>query len=103
MSPVGPGAWPRGTSEAAGGPSAGGPALPDLRRDAARRGAECRGGLDRTRAAGRLRPRGAEVWPDVLHLRDVRPRHATLAGAAELDRKSTRLNSSHTVISYAVF
>src|SRR5438132_7910012 len=25
------------------------------------------------------------------------------AGAAALDRKSTRLNSSHTVISYAVF
>src|SRR5438034_4592220 len=28
---------------------------------------------------------------------------AAIAGAGPLDRKSTRLNSSHTVISYAVF
>src|SRR5215212_2214321 len=84
MSPGRPWAWPRGTVRGRRRASAGGPALPDLRRDAARRGAECRGGLDRTRAAGRLRPRGTEVWPDVLHLRDVRPRHAALAGAAEL-------------------
>src|SRR5256885_8802338 len=33
--------------------------------------------------------------------RDLRPDHA--AGARILDRKSTRLNSSHLVISYAVF
>src|SRR5260221_3957576 len=30
-------------------------------------------------------------------------RRATAGGAAPRDRKSTRLNSSHTVISYAVF
>src|SRR5260221_14468523 len=30
-------------------------------------------------------------------------RHDTLLVCRELDRKSTRLNSSHTVISYAVF
>src|SRR5260221_2426599 len=43
----------------------------------------------------RLRPRGA-----------ARPRHRTTYAAEPLlgeDRKSTRLNSSHTVISYAVF
>src|SRR5260221_9208442 len=37
----------------------------------------------------------------------VQPHHARIAEAARLqarrDRKSTRLNSSHTVISYAVF
>src|SRR5688500_19611722 len=32
-----------------------------------------------------------------------RPDGAALAGPRELDRKSTRLNSSHLVISYAVF
>src|SRR5438034_8729730 len=31
------------------------------------------------------------------------PRGGRRAGAAHRDRKSTRLNSSHTVISYAVF
>src|SRR5438034_1546008 len=42
----------------------------------------------------------------VVHLSDVRLR-ASAVGRAQthhaLDRKSTRLNSSHTVISYAVF
>src|SRR5438034_4830581 len=32
-----------------------------------------------------------------------RPRPAPAGGLPPLDRKSTRLNSSHTVISYAVF
>src|SRR5947207_12282208 len=32
-----------------------------------------------------------------------RRRHAVIAAGIGLDRKSTRLNSSHTVISYAVF
>src|SRR5260221_5778796 len=32
-----------------------------------------------------------------------RPRHINQRVNAEKDRKSTRLNSSHTVISYAVF
>src|SRR5256885_6885318 len=31
------------------------------------------------------------------------PRHVTTAAAPTRDRKSTRLNSSHLVISYAVF
>src|SRR5438034_7361373 len=34
---------------------------------------------------------------------DARLAHRRSRGAAEPDRKSTRLNSSHTVISYAVF
>src|SRR5205807_9488812 len=32
-----------------------------------------------------------------------KPFAAALAGSGEIDRKSTRLNSSHLVISYAVF
>src|SRR5260221_4586200 len=39
------------------------------------------------------------VEVEVARLRD----HADVLADAELDRKSTRLNSSHTVISYAVF
>src|SRR5260221_8806901 len=39
------------------------------------------------------------VFPGILHFVDVR--HPIFV--AGLDRKSTRLNSSHTVISYAVF
>src|SRR5438034_10692142 len=35
--------------------------------------------------------------------RQVDPGQPELARAAQQDRKSTRLNSSHTVISYAVF
>src|SRR5436190_7532553 len=45
--------------------------------------------------------------PSASARRRVRPPRATGSGpgraAAEPDRKSTRLNSSHTVISYAVF
>src|SRR5256885_9679050 len=42
------------------------------------------------------------------HLQQVEHAHGLMAGEhhafiAELDRKSTRLNSSHLVISYAVF
>src|SRR5438132_3059636 len=36
------------------------------------------------------------------HLSQAEPQH-DVAGRRRLDRKSTRLNSSHTVISYAVF
>src|SRR5206468_977102 len=46
----------------------------------------------RDRVGGRVDPRVVEL---------VAPRHDT--GAAEGDRKSTRLNSSHDQISYAVF
>src|SRR5260221_4544812 len=47
-----------------------------------------------------------EVVAQVLRVRPIllELRAAQLAGLAETeDRKSTRLNSSHTVISYAVF
>src|SRR5438132_3075012 len=39
------------------------------------------------------------------HVQDTRPLYAraSLCVLPSLDRKSTRLNSSHTVISYAVF
>src|SRR5438034_7815043 len=63
------------------------------RADARRR---ARGGPGQRRALGRAGP-------------PARPRDALSRGAAGLreraarDRKSTRLNSSHTVISYAVF
>src|SRR5947207_9128413 len=36
-------------------------------------------------------------------LKNVLCSRAVIAGGDDLDRKSTRLNSSHTVISYAVF
>src|SRR5260221_8915104 len=38
-----------------------------------------------------------------LETRDTRQFRATVAQELARDRKSTRLNSSHTVISYAVF
>src|SRR5258707_9664524 len=40
---------------------------------------------------------------DIADYRDIDPVFGTLAGADLLDRKSTRLNSSHANISYAVF
>src|SRR5947207_4711653 len=65
------------------------------------------------KAAGpRKRERGGPVLGDervfdlrlAAVLRDQRPDVGALAvGLWRLDRKSTRLNSSHTVISYAVF
>src|SRR2546430_8450919 len=44
-------------------------------------------------------------FSDDKFIDDVRPalRHIDPTEAAELDRKSTRLNSSHSQISYAVF
>src|SRR5436190_6932387 len=53
---------------------------------------------DRARAARRERARSAARLRD--RLRDAGRARPGLGGA---DRKSTRLNSSHTVISYAVF
>src|SRR5205085_10271522 len=38
-----------------------------------------------------------------LHLEQIRHAHAPEPGHAPQDRKSTRLNSSHSQISYAVF
>src|SRR5438034_5585278 len=47
---------------------------------------------------------GAAVWLGERRGRGVRERRAAgRCGHAAGDRKSTRLNSSHTVISYAVF
>src|SRR5215204_70953 len=45
------------------------------------------------------------LWPiSSCRRRDCRPISTILSSApATIDRKSTRLNSSHTVISYAVF
>src|SRR2546430_15118041 len=49
---------------------------------------------------GRAAARHSQVLSrQPCHVRRFRPR----AGAIELDRKSTRLNSSHSQISYAVF
>src|SRR5438034_8750103 len=42
----------------------------------------------------------ADRPPQILH---QAMRYCVLGGGKRLDRKSTRLNSSHTVISYAVF
>src|SRR5438034_7231200 len=46
------------------------------------------------------------LWPDVdlqWRLYHALSRRRAALAATALDRKSTRLNSSHTVISYAVF
>src|SRR5690625_5604811 len=42
-------------------------------------------------------------WPVALKTMDEHLRHRTDLGGVRLDRKSTRLNSSHVAISYAVF
>src|SRR5438034_8766731 len=48
--------------------------------------------------------RSSDLYPSRLRLLEAdRPPAAGPAGPAAGDRKSTRLNSSHTVISYAVF
>src|SRR2546427_8816492 len=52
--------------------------------------------------------RKADDWPEILHLsRGDRvsgiARQTGVAQAVNIDRKSTRLNSSHSQISYAVF
>src|SRR5256885_9349113 len=43
------------------------------------------------------------IEPAAMLIRPLEVEHLGLAPARELDRKSTRLNSSHLVISYAVF
>src|SRR2546426_9397002 len=70
---------------------------------------------DRRRHAGAERPRPGEAAGGApagcardLHVglhrrRDHPPRRARARARARRDRKSTRLNSSHLVISYAVF
>src|SRR5204862_7627654 len=49
------------------------------------------------RRADREDPYGRDQWPGAIHHRRPAP------GRVQLDRKSTRLNSSHVEISYAVF
>src|SRR2546430_11696871 len=66
------------------------------RADRPRRGAAARGRGGRRAGDPRLEGHGARP--------DARPRVLVLAGSGgEEDRKSTRLNSSHSQISYAVF
>src|SRR5438132_10905919 len=51
-------------------------------------------------------PRIVSSWPDRVHGLEQRRRHKRHQSPEPYDqgdRKSTRLNSSHTVISYAVF
>src|SRR2546426_9340052 len=63
------------------------------------------GGREDERVNGALAP-AAEPRVDVAAERrhgQVRPAREELRAAADADRKSTRLNSSHLVISYAVF
>src|SRR5256885_9323817 len=47
--------------------------------------------------------KGRPKWEKVMHIPDQRMRDALLNLIVYQDRKSTRLNSSHLVISYAVF
>src|SRR5438034_10174876 len=56
---------------------------------------------DRVRSAEVLTPARLVALGD--RRRDLRLAEPSAGGAARPDRKSTRLNSSHTVISYAVF
>src|SRR5205807_7488161 len=65
-------------------------------------GSVWRGGTPRRRGALRRRP-VASVWSEPTSRRShARPANPA-DGRAPRDRKSTRLNSSHLVISYAVF
>src|SRR5438132_9051406 len=48
-----------------------------------------------------LPPEGDKPWPPISPSSSIRMRRVGSSSAR--DRKSTRLNSSHTVISYAVF
>src|SRR5690606_40789121 len=62
------------------------------------RGAPCRG---RARGRGRSRPEGRP--PPLRRRGRSLPRRRAQVRTAAQDRKSTRLNSSHVKISYAVF
>src|SRR2546426_9260258 len=57
------------------------------------------------RSTARASPRWSSAWPTGTPARDVRAALERRLGYTDalLDRKSTRLNSSHLVISYAVF
>src|SRR5688572_32626362 len=51
----------------------------------------------------RVRPQSRTLPAQARHQAPRRRRQRNLAAVAERDRKSTRLNSSHSQISYAVF
>src|SRR5256885_3404059 len=70
-----------------------------------RRGSAGRHGRARARRCSRpSRPRGPEISLSVVGALSLDRRHpGGDPSARERDRKSTRLNSSHLVISYAVF
>src|SRR2546426_5964122 len=55
------------------------------------------------RAAGQLQGPGAHHFQEGRRISPHGDRQGAEAAAAGRDRKSTRLNSSHLVISYAVF
>src|SRR2546427_8769921 len=57
----------------------------------------------RSGGAARPRPRGLRGIVAPQHRLSRPPRHRLRDRPAGLDRKSTRLNSSHSQISYAVF
>src|SRR3712207_8391815 len=64
----------------------------------------CRGSCGLRVRRSRSRCRGQPVAPLLPGIQpQVRPRHRAPLGAGRVDRKSTRLNSSHANISYAVF
>src|SRR5438067_10097044 len=56
-----------------------------------------------TRPPPRSTRRSSDLHPHEHDLRGVPGHHVRRLGAADRDRKSTRLNSSHVSISYAVF
>src|SRR5256885_7601639 len=62
-----------------------------------------RSGVSRGAGVPRLRPRQARAQAGDPRLADRRHPPRGLRGPRGEDRKSTRLNSSHLVISYAVF
>src|SRR5256885_12049443 len=77
-------------------------ALPILALHQPHIGAQARQAL---RSRGHLLERGGEdgAQRDVAGLHGMGTHHFGIAMRAHADRKSTRLNSSHLVISYAVF
>src|SRR2546430_3355502 len=66
------------------------------------RGIEYHVTLDRAETCGKIRSAGRGVL-DVHAPGDARSVQRPFKGSVDLDRKSTRLNSSHSQISYAVF
>src|SRR5258708_36244377 len=59
--------------------------------------------LFRSRPAREVAPNGSAQHPERLRTQLGLRRYPSPSPQAERDRKSTRLNSSHQIISYAVF